>query len=42
MAAMGRGFEKTYLPRTEFYSRYEEKYRRYSVFGKIIQKEHIL
>jgi L-ribulokinase len=42
MTAMGRGFEKTYNPRKEFHSRYEDKYRRYAAFGKILQKEHIL
>jgi L-ribulokinase len=42
MTAMGGGFEKTYHPRKEFHDSYEEKYKRYTDFGKIFQNELIL
>jgi L-ribulokinase len=42
MASMGSGFEKTYQPRKELSPVYEEKYKRYQAFGKLIQNDHIL
>ncbi len=42
MTSMGSGFEKTYHPRKELSPVYEEKYKRYQAFGKLIQNDHRL
>ncbi len=36
--AMGSGFEKTYIPRPEFVSRYETIYRQYTLLGQYLEK----